>query len=287
MNFANEIYRKNNPYNISDRLEEIKALKNSFSQTDFNRGLQDQSLSGIAPIFITGMPRSGTTLVEQIISAHPDVAAGGETSIAVKTVYQILLRENGNVRFFHQIPEEEVARIGHIYEDQIREIVDFDHFVTDKSIQTVVVMGVVKLALPNARFIVVRRDPRDNLLSVYKNSFGDGTHLYSNDLKDLAKFYRSFVDIVDFWRERIPDSFHEIWYDDLVSNPDEETRKLIAAAGLEWDDACLSPHKNKREVKTLSVQQVRQPINTGSKQAWKRYEKDLQPLIKELGDLID
>ncbi len=143
-------------------------------------------------------------------------------------------------------------------------------------------LGLVKLAMPNARFVIVRRDPRDNLLSIYKNKFPDDTHLYAYDQRDLAKFYGTFVDMIEFWRERVPDWFYEVQYEALVANPEEETRKLIAACGLEWEDACLSFHENKRKVETLSVYQVRQPITKASVELWQRYERDLKPMLDQL-----
>ena len=132
---------------------------------------------------------------------------------------------------------------------------------------------------------LVRRDPRDTLLSMYKNKFPDGTHLAAYDQRDLVHLYASFVDMVNFWRERVPDWFYEVEYETLVANPEPETRKLIAASGLEWEDACLSPQDNDRKVETLSLFQVRQPISGGSVKGWKRYEKDRAPMLDELRKL--
>jgi hypothetical protein len=117
---------------------------------------------------------------------------------------------------------------------------------------------------------------------MYKNKFPDDTHHYAYDQRDLAKFYGTFVDMIEFWRERVPDWFYEVQYEDLVANPEAETRKLIAACGLEWEDACLSFHENKRKVETLSVYQVRQPITKASVALWQRYEKDLKPMLDML-----
>jgi hypothetical protein len=143
-------------------------------------------------------------------------------------------------------------------------------------------IGLLKLALPNARFVVVRRDPRDTLLSIYKNKFPDDTHLYAYDQRDLARFYETFLDMVGFWRDLVPDWFYEVDYDALVADPEPETRKLIEACGLPWEDACLSPQDNDRKVETLSLFQVRQPITKSSVKGWKRFEKDLAPMLDEL-----
>ena len=139
--------------------------------------------------------------------------------------------------------------------------------------------------MPNARFIVVRRDPRDNLLSIYKNKFPDDTHLYAYNQRDLAHYYKTFVDMIEFWRERVPGWLYEVDYDALVSDPEPETRKLIAACGLGWEDACLRPQDNDRKVETLSVFQARQPITRASVKGWKRYENDIAPMLDELRKL--
>ena len=128
----------------------------------------------------------------------------------------------------------------------------------------------------------MRRDPRDNLLSMYKNKFNEGVHGYANDLESLAEFYDEFDKTIAFWRERVPDWFYEISYDALVSDPEVEARKLIEAAGLEWEDDCLNFHKARSNVKTLSVYQVRQPITKSSVRGWKRFEKDLEPMLARL-----
>ena len=101
-------------------------------------------------------------------------------------------------------------------------------------------------------------------------------------MEDLARYYTTFVEMIDFWRERVPDWFYEIQYEDLVANPEEESRKLIAACGLEWEDACLNFHQNKNKVQTLSLYQVRQPISKASVKGWKRFEKELEPMLKIL-----
>jgi hypothetical protein len=143
-------------------------------------------------------------------------------------------------------------------------------------------MGIIKAALPNAKFVVVRRDPRDNLLSIYKNQFVEGTHRYAYDLGDLGAYYKTFVDMIDFWHKTSPGLFYEIQYEDLIADPETQARALIDACGLEWEDDCMNFHQNKREVKTLSVYQVRQPIYSSSVKAWQRYETELQPLFEAL-----
>lgn len=283
---ANDLVRKDNPFDRSLRAREVRDLIAAFRDFDFHAA----KLSGttdFAPIFVTGMPRSGTTLVEQIISSHSAVEGAGEVGELNRRGLG-LLSEDGKVAPHRpdDLDPAAIAAIGHDYAAMMRERFPGARHVTDKSIQTYLLIGLAKLAIPNARFIVVRRDPRDNLLSIYKNKFSDRTHLYAYDMEDLAHQYRTFVDMVDFWRTKVPDWFYEVQYEDLVANPEEETRKLIAACGLDWEDACLNFHENDRKVQTLSVFQVRQPMSKASVKSWERYAEGLAPMFEALGDLL-
>jgi len=143
-------------------------------------------------------------------------------------------------------------------------------------------MGLLKAAMPNCKFIIVRRDPRDNLLSIYRNRFADNTHLYAYNLENLGTYYKQFLRIMDFWRNKIPKGFMEINYEDLINNPETQAQKLINYCNLDWENKCLEFYKSDRQVKTLSILQVRQPIYKSSVKAWQRYEQDLQPLFKAI-----
>ena len=143
-------------------------------------------------------------------------------------------------------------------------------------------MGLIAQALPQARFVVVRRDPRDTALSISRNVCAEGTHLYAYDLHDLGRYFRMFDELIDFWRGKMPGGFHEVQYEDLVANPEDESRRLIAACGLDWEDACLNFHENTRRVQTLSLFQVRQPIYRSSTHAWERHRDDLKELLDAL-----
>ena len=280
---ANALMRKAYPYDIATREAEVEAVMAAFRGCDFGplAGATDY-----APIFVTGMPRSGTTLVEQIISSHSSMTGAGEAAVAVRKALALIERPDGSYRPYAEVPASEVLAMGRAYEAEMRARFPDAARVTDKSIQSYMYLGVIRQALPNARVIVVRRDPRDTLLSIYKNKFADGTHLYAYDMKDLGRYYRSFLRIVAFWREVLGDWVQEVSYDRLVANPEAETRKLIAACGLDWEDECLRFHENDRKVKTLSVYQVRQPISTTSSQGWRRHEADLAELIEALGDAV-
>lgn len=237
-----------------------------------------------ALIFVTGLPRSGTTLVEQIIASHSQVAAGGEMAVALRTAYELF----GNSREMRALPQEPVEKLKDFANRLTTAIQPFAKpntpYLTDKSIMAFLIYGLLHASLPNARFIVVHRDPRDIALSIYKNHFNAGTHRYANDLASIAEVIKSFRQVVRHWRDTLPDRFVEIRYEDLVNDPEAQSKKLIAAAGLDWEDACLNFHEKGGTVKTLSLHQVRQPIYKSSAAAWRRYESELQPFIEAWGD---
>lgn len=283
---GNEIVRKLHPFDMATRRAEIAAVQSAFRDVDWS-GMQITGTDDGAPIFVTGMPRSGTTLVEQIIASHSRVTGAGEVALLQSACQKLIFTRPDrydDARHLSDIPSSDIAAMGHDFLRQMGERFPGADIITDKSITTYMYIGLVKLALPNARIIVVRRDPRDTLLSIYKNRFPEGTHLYAYDLRDLAEYYATFVEMVEFWRNQTPDWFTEITYEALVANPESESRRLIAACGLDWEEACLNFHENKRKVDTLSVYQVRQPISGGSVKAWQRYEAELQPMIEVLRD---
>jgi hypothetical protein len=157
--------------------------------------------------------------------------------------------------------------------------------ITDKSIATYVHIGFIKELMPKAKIVVVSRDPRDNALSIYKNMFADGLHRYSNDLRDIARFMRMFEAQIAYWDDAAPGSFTTISYEELIADPETQSRRLIADVGLDWEEACLDFHQSKARVDTLSNVQVRQPIYASSVGAWRSYESELAPFIETYGPI--
>lgn len=286
---ANALYRshlKVEDHQGANKDDDTLSLE-SFRSVDWANSPTNDACKA-APIFVTGMPRSGTTLVEQIVGAHSTVTSGGELSVLVTKCKQMLRSRYDRILPLSDIPQSEFEKLGFWYEDYTTALFPGADRITDKSIATYAFVGIIKRAMPNARFVIVRRDPRDNLLSMYKNVFPNGGHEYAYSLSDLARRYKSFVSFVDLWRELTPDWFYEIQYEDLIANPEEESRKLIDACGLQWEDACLDFHRSDNRIKTLSLYQARQPIYKSSSKAWERYGDELNELFEALGpDYID
>ncbi len=283
---ANDKMRDIYSYDIESRQASIREMISLFENADFTPS-EEALANPFAPIFVTGMPRSGTTLVEQIISSHSTVTGGGELSYAFVAIDKVIRDLVNRDRKVFEMAPEEAVKVGCTVEARMREKFPGANRITDKGLKTHEAIGPIRQILPQSKIIVVRRDPRDSLVSMYKNSFAEGQHRYTNKLRDLGLFYHTFLEILEFWRKKLPGAFYEIHYEELIGNPEEEARKLIAACGLEWEDRCLAFHENKRRVQTLSVRQVRQPLYTSSMKAWERYQDDLGELFDVLGPEYD
>ena len=227
------------------------------------------------PVFIVGMPRSGTTLVEQVLSSHPAVGAGGElrfwkdclsnwqaAGVSVKTASVA------------QAAEQYRALLARLAPGALR--------VTDKAPDNFERIWLIRLALPDARIIHCRRNPVDTCLSIYFTNFNAGLD-YAYDRGDLVFYYRQYERLMEHSRRMMPpDRFTEVEYEALVADREAETRRLVAFCGLDWDDACLTPERNTRLINTASRWQARQPVYTTSVQRWRRYE----PWLGELRELL-
>ena len=230
-----------------------------------------------APVLIVGMPRSGTTLVEQIISSHPDVAAGGELNF---------WNERGGV--WHQaggagVEAPFLRQAAADYLAHLRTIGPSAARVTDKMPFNFLWAGLIHLALPHATIIHCRRTAIDTALSIHQTHFHPGL-AFPTGGAELVAYFRSYQRLTDHWRAVLPaDRFIEVDYEDLTRAPEPAIRRIIAGCGLPWDDACLQPESNPRAVRTPSKWQTRQPIYRNSVERWRRYE----PWLGALGALLD
>jgi Tfp pilus assembly protein PilF len=229
------------------------------------------------PVFVLGMPRSGTTLIEQIIASHPDVQAGGELVDFLRIV------ERGESE--HLPLHQKIAEWGKEYIRTLQARAPHANRITDKMPANFFAIGLIHAMLPNARILHVRRNPLDTCLSCYTQLF-NRAHEYSYDLAELGRYYAGYAGLMGHWRKVLPEgSFLEVDYEEVVSDPEGQARRMIEYCGLEWSDACLDFYRNARPVQTASVMQVRQPVYRSSVGRWKHYEPCLAPLIDALGEL--
>jgi Flp pilus assembly protein TadD len=237
--------------------------------------LKDGGSQSELPLVIVGMLRSGTTLVEQIVSSHPRVAAGGEMEF---------WRDYGSKHLLsgREIPASESSRISAAYLTELRRIGPEALRVTDKMPQNFVAIGLIHELFPNARVVCCQRNAVDTCLSIYMTSFKHPLQ-FVNRREDIVFFYRQFARMMDHWRKAIPaNRLLDLNYEELLLDREATTRRLIAFCGLDWDDRCLHPESNRRTVKTASVWQVRQPVYTSSSERWRNYE----PWLGEFNSLL-
>jgi tetratricopeptide (TPR) repeat protein len=222
------------------------------------------------PVFIVGMPRSGTTLVEQILSSHPAVAAGGELNFWSDRLHGLETSGVGAAEagMLIKAAEDYRAILSQIGPQALR--------VTDKRPGNFESLWLFRLVLPGARVIHCRRDPVDTCLSIFFANFS-ARLTYACDRGDLVFFYRQYERLMDHWRRVLPpDRFTEVEYETLIADREAETRRLIAFCGLDWNEACLTPERNGRVVKTASLWQARQPVYATSVGRWRRYSANLR-----------
>ena len=253
--------------------------------------------STVRPIFLVGMPRSGSSLVEQIISSHHAVYGAGESQTLRRLIGPIVKKHltqgsrkasteiasmKLNIANTYNLSEEAFLSIRQEYLDELSRFDFPETVITDKSLLNFRFIGFIVSAFPEAKIVHLKRDARAICWSIYKNNFHQKGIGYGNNMEDLAGFYALYADLMDFWHKLYPGKIYDICYEDLTTNQEEETRKLLEYCDLEWDENCLHFHKNKRAVKTASSLQVRRKMYQGSSEAWKKHEAYLQPLIKAL-----
>ncbi|MES0885090.1 tetratricopeptide repeat-containing sulfotransferase family protein [Roseibium sp. SCP14] len=246
--------------------------------------LRDCAVSDAKPIFVVGMPRSGTTLTESILDAHPEVSGAGELN-DLQNIFGRLDDGSSHVPLaLRSVSDQTLNRWAEDYVEALSQHAPDATHIVDKMPANFQLIGLIHGIMPNAKIIHIARDPFDTCLSCYTRLF-ERSQLHSYDLVELGRYYNNYVRLMNHWRELLPeDAFHSLHYEVLIDGIETEARQLIEFCGLDWDDACLEFHKSKRRVRTASVQQVRQPLYTSSKAKWRRYEKHLRPLIETIGE---
>jgi len=238
------------------------------------------------PIFVLGMPRSGTTLTEQIIASHPDVYGAGELNHVAAIARQPIAGQPFPANLF-QLDAPHLAAWGKAYLAALKRHAPEAKRITDKMPQNFERLGLIHLMLPKAKIVHIKRNPVDTCLSGFTMNFVGKNLKYSYDLSELGRFYVAYDKLMAHWREVLPaGAFLEVQYEDLIQDTEAQTRRLIEYCGLEWNEACLAPHKSERSVRTASVVQVRNPVYATSVERWRRYERHLGPLLDALGDLV-
>ncbi len=269
----------------ADQIEETADDLISVFTPELIERLRQSSADSSQPIFVVGMPRSGTTLTESILASHPDVFGAGELSYMHKLFADQL--RGGNKKtgsLIAGLSDQELSQRAQRYVQQIDAHAPGKPHIVDKMPANFLMVGLIHAVMPNARIVHVARNPLDTCLSCFTRVF-QRSQLHSYDQVELGRYFNAYVRVMRHWNDVLPaGSFLTVHYENLVEDIEFEARRLITFCGLEWDDRCLEFHKGERRVRTASVQQVRQPLYKSSKEKWRNYETHLAPLIETIGE---
>jgi tetratricopeptide (TPR) repeat protein len=286
---GNTLKRKQIIYNETPIIGSLKRIKKAFSIKTMQQYARLGDPSD-APLFIVGMPRSGTTLVEQILAAHPKIFAAGETDDFAKAMLACGGPIANGINFPESVSQTSPNAwrdLGERYIERVRSYAPDAERIVNKLPENFRLVGFIRLAFPNARIIHTRRHPVDTCLSCYSHLF-TGYIPYAYDLGELGRYYKAYQTLTEHWRQILPpDAWLEVQYEKLVADFEPQARRIISHCGLDWDDRCLTFHQVERQVRTASAVQVRKPIYAESVGRWRPYKFFLDPLIAELGPSIN
>ncbi|MCW9035683.1 MAG: sulfotransferase [Rhodospirillales bacterium] len=265
-------------------LNQIERIIKTFDRKFFDERL-DYGETTQQPVFIGGMPRSGTTLTEQIIASHPKASGAGEL-LDIPLTSQFIIKLTGSENRFPEntadLSKENVTTLSKRYLKTLENFSQDATKITNKLPGNFMFIGLIRLLFPEAPLIHCRRNPMDNCFSCFTTNFAKSHH-YSLDLADLGFYWKQYERIMEHWDKVFPGEILHLDYETTVEAPEASAKKIIEHCGLTWDPVCLEFHKTKRPIMTASKRQVRQPIYKTSVERWRPYEKHLQPLMKELG----
>ena len=238
------------------------------------------------PIFVVGLPRSGTTLVERILGSHPDVKDAGELQdFPIEMVKQVKVASKGGqltkLETVAASTQIDFSALGGAYMQAVMPRIGVTKHFVDKLPLNYLNLGVIARALPNAKIVLLVRNPMDSCFAMFKTLFAEA-YPFSYSLNDLGVYYVAWRQLMMHWKALLKDRLHIVRYETLVTETETTVRDLIAHCGLEWNDACLNFHEREDGVSTASAAQVRQPIYSSSLEKWRRYEGELSPLKRHL-----
>jgi tetratricopeptide (TPR) repeat protein len=237
------------------------------------------------PVFIIGMPRTGSTLIARIISAHPDAVDADEIALLGDVISDMTFTIGSSLPYpdcMLDLERGDVNKLGRMYADQLRGYGRRARRITDKMLNNYERVGVISRILPDARIIDCRRDPLDCCLSIFAQAFPPGLHPYQATMESLGFQFRQYQRLMDHWHDVLPDAFLTVQYEDLVADQETWSRRIIEYIGLPWDDRCLDFHKQKQEARTASRTQVTKPMYTSSVKRSERFGDLIDPLRRAL-----
>jgi tetratricopeptide (TPR) repeat protein len=285
MREGNEIKRRRVGYDEARTLGQFDRIRSIV-----DRGLIGTKTGGFdstLPVFVVGMPRSGTTLVEQILASHPAVHGAGELDDFSRLADRMRDAGGNALRYPDDMPAltaGQLRELGNNYVERLRVRAPQAKRVTDKMPANFIFLGLIHSALPQARIIHVTRDPRDTCLSCYSKLFS-APQDFTYDLGELGRYYRKYAELMKHWHDALPKGrVLDIRYEDVIADVETAARRIVGHCGLDWNPACIAFHEARRPVRTASASQVRRPVYRTSEGRWRDYQNHLGPLLAALGD---
>ena len=282
---GNAIKRGTIDYDEPQRLAMFENVRTTFAQ-DFMKAASGGGDTSWSPIFIVGMPRSGTTLLEQVLASHSKVFGAGELETFKEAIAECV-ESHGIVPAYPALAaalsRDQIRQLGETYSTRVRARAPTHERIVDKMPLNFIFVGLIHLALPNARFINIRRDPLDNCVSCFSLLFS-GSQPFAYDLAELGRYYRGYEAVMEHWHSVLPPGvLIDVKYEDLVDDLEGVARRVLRHCDLDWEDSCRDFHDTKRTVRTASLMQVREPVYRRSIGTWRRYAEFLEPLGRALG----
>ena len=282
---ANNIQKKlHKDYSINEEIELFNQIKKIFEKTEFQNYKKHRNNKNL--IFIVGLPRSGTTLTHQILASHSKVHGIGEMEILNKFMRKNINNENFSSIFKNYLSEndQKVKYFSDNYFSKISFIETSKNIILDKSPLNFQWLGFIKILFPNSKIIHCSRNLKDTALSIYKNAFNVNSIVWSNDQDDLTKYIKIYLDLMDFWKKKLPNFIYDVNYEKLTENKEDEIKKLLKFCELDWEENCLNFNKKGPPIKTVSITQARKQIYKTSVNSYEKY-KDYLDIFNKIDDL--
>ena len=291
---AFETYSKANeleavPDNAETFILDLKRSRQIFTKEAID-SVPRAAQNGAGLIFIVGMPRSGTSLIEQMLSVHSQVLAGGELALLARLAEDIFMNlsegKASSAIDITGLTQESVAHYAYRYQQTMRANIGVAERLTDKTPHNFRYLGLIDMLFPKARIIHCTRSPLDTCVSCYCNQFSGENLAYSSNLTSLGHVYREYFGLMAYWKDALSIPVLDVSYEAVVDDAEQWARRVLEFCGLEWEAECLNFHEAKRQVHTASYNQVRQPVYKSAVNRWMNYERYLGPLKAALGDLV-
>lgn len=285
---GNRLRAQHSPFDLSGYENKCRRVTACLDVAYFG-AVKGAGCADPAPVFIVGLPRSGSTLVEQILASHPSVEGTMELPNVpnyVRELDRLNPRLDAYPESLRSAPPEVLTAFGNRYIEETRSLRRGLPRFIDKLPNNFAHIGLIHAILPNATLIDVRRHPMDACFSCFKQYFASG-QAFTYDLRCLGRYYRCYLELMNHWDAVLPGKVLHLFYEDLVEAPDATIRRLLAHCGLEFNPRCLQFHETQRPIRTSSSEQVRQPLYASGVGYWRRFERELQPLADSLGDCVE